>query len=341
MGCTPPYIIYYLFLKYSNVRAATNKIAFLLLAIFVLVSCNIKEDMSDCPGYILLDYTSYPQEILDDIDSEAIVNVYMFDNDDVCDRIYSFSYAELESCDFSFEVPIEYRGHKVVVWHGASDDDYDSSSMGIGESLDDFYLKLNYLSDNTFDGVPSELWASEAEEIDFCASITRHRIYMMRLHTEVSVTLSQQTSDGQIVSLDMRNYPVSIENASDVYYRDYTISSQSKTITYNNASELSSSQSVSTAHLGMLRVSAEQECSLYVTDASGQPLEIGGLDKLDLLSYMLSSGGVSGEEEQTFLDLNKVWEIELLLAAAEPDTAQLVVALIINGWIVWFDSVEL
>lgn len=147
--------------------------------------------MSNCPGTILLDYTLYSESILDEIDSNSVVNIYIFDSEDICSDIISYTYGELDKCDFEFEVPITYRNCNALVWHGGSSSEYDDSSMTIGTSLDDFYLKLNH-NGESYSKVTELLWAAPLEEIDFCASKTRHRIYMTRLHTLLNLTLSQR-----------------------------------------------------------------------------------------------------------------------------------------------------
>ncbi len=313
-----------------------------LLLVIGLVSCNIKEDMSDCPGTILLDYTSYSDEILDEIEPDEQVSVYIFDTNGICCDIYSYSYGELQAIDYEFRVPIQYNGLYAVVWHGNNSSDYDIT-MAKGKSYKDFYLRLNYdLANSHFTHVPPSLWASPIEPIEYCASKSRHRIHMTRIHTEVNVNLRQRMVDGSIKELDMADFRTMIRAQNDVYHTDYTISRQSETLIFTNEDELQEYDFLDWAHVGTLRIMPEAKCLLQIAplDELDSPIVISGATEVDLVDYMLQSRESSAEEsgvsDQRFLDLNKVWDIDFLL-----NPAYVAVSLTINGWTIWLDDVNL
>ncbi len=326
-------------LNQNIVKVAILKITGVaLLALVGLVSCNIKEDMSDCPGYILLDYSDYADEILDEIDPESVVSLFVFDADDICSDIVSFKYSELEECGFSFEVPMEFNGRRAVVWHGYTDDDY-TTIFGKGVKFADFELNLDIERGGTFGHMPDELWSCEAEPIDFCAAITRHRIHMIRLHTEVNLNLRRTNSrDLSLVEeVDMGDYLVSIDVANDKYRSDVDLSGDCVEVSYTNSEQLTTEEELDEAQVGALRIVVDKSCTLAVTDTqSGELVSIGGSKEMDLLSYMLQSKSDSEMENQRFLDLNKIWDIDLLI-----DDANVAICLNINGWTVWFDDVDL
>lgn len=310
----------------------------MLLGAVNLVSCNIKEDMSDCPGYIILDYTAYSDEILDEIDSLSQVNIYIFDESDICFDIRTFTFGELQAQGYQFEMPITYMGLSVLVWQGHIHSDYDASSMQLGASLSDFYLRLNYSDDLVFGHKPAELWAGEKDEIEYCAAITRHRVYMTKIDTQVNISLYQRDDTGTTASLDMSNYLTTITAVADVYSGDFTISNQSQKISYDNSDLLLEASAVSVANIGTLRLDPSRESSLKIDNlTSGEPVELNGASEIDLVSYMLESRSDSSVADQTFLDLNKKWDISFTL---DSDGSS-VVSLTINGWVAWFDSADL
>lgn len=299
--------------------------------------------MSNCPGTILLDYTAYSDEILDDIAPDEEVNIYIFDQNNICNKIYTFTYGELQKINYEFEVPIKYNGHNAVVWHGNHSPDYSANRMKIGESLNDFYLRLIYNeSSHKFTHVPDPLWASPLEPIDYCASKSRHRIHMTRIHTYVNVNLRQQNVDGSTFEIDMDDYITSIQSQNDVYHTDYSISGQSEMLEFNNAEELAANTFLDWAHVGTLRITPNMYCVLCIAPVGDpdNPISVGGTTKLDLVDYMLQSREADEESteisDQRFLDLNKVWNIDLLLGPGN-----IAVSLTINGWTIWFDHVDL
>ncbi len=308
------------------------------MAVCGFTSCNIKEDMSDCPGTILLDYTDYTQEIIDEIDPATKVYVYIFDDEDICTEIIEHTYGELEAIDYEFKVPITYNGKNALVWHGGDNSDYDNSTMVKGARLDDFYLKLIHET-NKFEEVTPELWASALEPIDYCASKSRHRIFMTRLHTLINIKLTQQNNDGSVSQLDMNDYIVSLNATNDVYHEDLTLCSSCEEVIYSNADEISTASSIrETAHVGTLRLTPTMESILTVKRVDdGTVVKIGGKDGLDLVDYMLKTQSDDDTASaQRFLDLNKIWDIELMV-----DSYEVAVALTINGWTVWFDNKDL
>lgn len=295
--------------------------------------------MSNCPGTILLDYTSYSESILDEIDSESVVNIYIFNSEDICADILSYTYAELEKCDFEFEVPITYRNCNALVWHGGGSSEYDDSSMAVGTSLDDFYLKLNHDGER-YSKVTENLWAAPLEAIDFCASKTRHRIYVTRLHTLFNVSLSQRNSlDSSTSALDMSNYLVEVSSKGDVYHRDYTISTLSSDIIYDNDRDITDGEN-QVAQVGILRVDPSSTTTMTITDkTTAQKVTFGGGSELDLVKYMLATqDAFDSASEQEFLDLNKVWDISLTV---DDSYGYAAITLTINGWTTWFDTADL
>lgn len=315
-----------------------------LLLTLVLISCNIKEDMSNCPGTILIDYTSYSNDILNEIEDDEQVNIYIFDVDSICIEIYTFSYGELRDIDFEFEVPIQYNGLNAVVWHGNDSPDYSDRRMVIGENYENYYLRLNYnIATTDFTRVPSPLWASELEPIEYCASKTRHRVYMTRIHTLFNVNLRQQYPDGSIVELDMDDYLTAIYAQNDVYHTDYSVSRQSHLIEFTNEDELEENTFLDWAHVGTLRITPEMYCSMQITpiDTPLTPISVQGSTEFDLVSFMLQSredDDLDDSEitDERFLDLNKIWNVDFLL-----DPSYIALSLNINGWTIWFDDVDL
>ncbi len=236
-----------------------------LSLIIGLISCNIKEDMSNCPGTILLDYTSYPKEILDEIDPDEQVSVYIFDTKGNCCKIYTYTYGELEDINFEFKVPIQYNGLNAVVWHGNDCKSYSCNEMAKGGNYKDFMLQLNYdIATTSFSRVPSSLWAAPLEPIDYCAAITRHRIHMTRVHTRINVNLRQKQVDGSIKELNMDDYQTTIFAKNDIYRTDYTISRQSHELQFNNTEELEQNTYLDWAHVGTLRITPEMDCTMQI-----------------------------------------------------------------------------
>ncbi len=290
-----------------------------LLTLLGVLSCNIKEDISGCKGSMILDYSAYSDVILDDINDDEQINVFIFCPENGCIEILTFTYGELKENGFEFELPITYSGHNAVVWQGLNGDDYDSTSMAMGHTYEEFFLNLISAA-NTFKGVPDPLWATQLEPIEFCAKITRHRVYMRRLHTEINVTLQERLSDGTIVDLDPDDYSFRIENANGTYHTDYTIDEGNEMITYVNDEE----------EVGTLRISPDSNCILTID----------GLDrKIDLVKYMLDTKDNNEISDQEFLDLNKVWDIKIIVK--ETISGFVAIGLKINGWVVWFSESEL
>ncbi len=291
-----------------------------LLTLFGVSSCNIKEDMSDCPGRMILDYSAYSDLILDDIAADEQINVFIFDANGICCDIRTFTYGTLCNQGLEFELPITYRGYNAVVWQGLDSEKYESSTMMLGESYDDFYLTL--LSENSnYTGALAPLWVSPLEPIEYCAKITRHRVYMTRLHTEIRISLQESLTDGSLVELDMNDYSVTIEAANNIYHTDYTISDESSIIQYSNDG----------AELGTLRLMPDMECLLNIEEVDRQ---------IDLIEYMLATKTDSSISDQEFLDLNKVWDISLIVKEQSGD-GYIAVGIVINGWVKWFSSSDL
>ncbi len=276
--------------------------------------------MSDCPGSMILDYSAYSELILDDIADSEQIDVFIFDLNGICCDTRSFTYGELSEVGFEFELPITYRNYNAVVWQGLESENYDSASMAIGESYEDFYLKLASV-DNKYSGVPDPLWASPLEPIEYCAKITRHRVYMTRLHTEVEVTLQEKLADDTLVNLDSSDFTVEIEASNDIYHTDHTISAQSAELSYQNSG----------AMVGTLRIMSDMSCVLSVEDVDRQ---------IDLTQYMLATKTDSTISDQEFLDLNKVWEVTLIVKE-QSGNGYMALGISINGWVVWFSSSQL
>lgn len=324
---------------HKNNSIATLAI-FLILVVYGFTSCNIKEDLSNCPGSILLDYTDYSQEILDEIDPTSMVYIYIFDTEDICTEIMSYTYGELEAIDFEFSVPRVYNGNNALIWHGVDDPDYDNSSMVKGALLDDFYLKLIHETSN-FSEVTPLLWASELEPIEYCSTKTRHRIYMTRVHTLINLKLTQVNNDNTITQLDMNDYIVSLNAKNDIYHEDFTIDEESTEVIYTNLDEISTvtlAEELEITHVGTLRLTPDMESLLTIRRVDdGTIVTIGGAEGVDIIDYMLETKSDSDtNSEQRFLDLNKVWDIELMV-----DSYEVALAITINGWTQWFDSKDL
>lgn len=296
--------------------------------------------MSNCPGTFLLDYTAYPDEILDEIDPESVVNIFVFDTEDICSDVLQYTYGELVECNYEFKVPIAYRERNAVVWHGNDSEDYDDSSMAVGTSLEDFYLRLIKNTEKGIGHAPSMLWASNLEKVEFCASKTRHRIHMTKVDTQVDVTLNMVYDNGDVVPVDMIDYKATITAKDNVYHIDCTICDSSETLVFDNSEEIAENTELDEAHVGTLRLMPESDSYLYLTNVkSGNRVSVGSDNRIDLVKYMLDSRGSDIDTEitdQRFLDLNKKWDIALTI-----DGSFVAVNMTINGWTVWFDDTDL
>lgn len=324
-------------------------IGLLLFALLGAISCNIKEDMSNCPGSMILDYTAYDDVILDDIGADEQIDVFIFDPNGICIDTYTFTYGALQEVGFEFELPIQYSGYNAVVWQGLNSEHYTSNRMVLGESYENFYLRLVYDTIySSYSNVPDPLWASPLEPIEFCAKITRHRVYMTRIHTQVNVSLQQSMSDGALADLDVDDFNFTITACNNVYHTDYSISAESILLEYTEEEEdalatFSSEEIEETdeaAHLGTLRITPDMECSLKIESKEGRSLTIGGEETLNLVEYMLMTKDSDEISDQLFLDLNKVWDINLVIEL-KSGMGYAAVSLSINGWVVWFSSSEL
>ncbi len=292
----------------------------MLLVLLGAVSCNIKEDMSDCPGRMILDYSAYSDLILDDIAANEQVRVFIFDLNGICCDVRKFTYGELQAMGMEFKLPITYRGYNAVVWHGTDSENYDCESMAIGTSLVDFYLSL-IVQSKSYRGAPDPLWASPLEPIEYCAKITRHRVYMTRLHTEIYLTFQEKLADGTLKELDANGFSATINVADNVYHTDYTISKKSSEVFFKSEGE----------EIGTLRLTPDMDCRLTVD----------GVDcDLDLVEYMLKTKTDSSQSDQKFLDINKVWEISLIVKE-HTDGRYIALGISINGWVRWFSESDL
>ncbi len=317
-----------------------------LLTLLGAVSCNIKEDMSNCPGSIILDYSAYSSSILDDIGAQEQVDVFIFDPDGICIDIYTFTYGDLEAVGFEFEVPITYSNYNAVVWQGLDSENYTSNRMVLGQSYEDFHVRLVYdTEDNSYESTPDPLWASPFEPIEFCAKITRHRVYMTRLHTELNVSVVENYSDGSSQVLGPDDFDVVIHATNNVYTTDYTIDEvESIELEYTDDDDAVGVISLSDTDYvcsctGTLRITPDMDCTLQIEDVNGNYITFGGAEELDLVDYMLATKSDDSLTDQEFLDLNKVWDISLVV---EKNTAgYATVSLVINGWVVWFSGSEL
>lgn len=290
------------------------------MVLYGAVSCNIKEDMANCPGRMILDYSDYPDDVLAAIGDEEQISVFIFDNDDICCDIRTFTYAELRNQGFEFQLPIWYRGYDAVVWQGLNSDAYRKSDMALGMSQADFTLKqISETSDQQLCvGVPDPLWATDIEPIDYCAKITRHRVYMRRLHTEVQLRLQERFSSGNIVDIDPSKYTAKIVSRNSTYRTDYTLCDKCPRMTNINDME----------EVGTLRIMTDRSCILSV----------GGVDReIDLVKYMLQTKMDATQSDQLFLDLNKVWDITLIVKESIGG-GYAAVGININGWVTWFSE---
>ncbi len=310
--------------------------------------------MSNCPGSIILDYTAYSSEILDDIGDDEEIDIFIFNPAGICVDMYTYTYGTLEAMGFEFELPITYSDHNVVVWQGLNSENYTSRRMTIGESYENFYLRLVYdTADASYNHVPDPLWASNYEPIEFCAKITRHRVYMTRIHTEIYLKVNCVTDSGNAEALMTDQYNAQIEAVNNVYQTDFTIcDEESIALVYEAESEaaqtLTLSDSQEYATLGTLRITTDEACSLEVELEDGGKVTIAGQDYLDLVNYMLATKTDSSISDQAFLDLNKVWDISLTVvksdAGSDDPAAQVgyvALSLQINGWVMWFSSSQL
>lgn len=308
-----------------------------------VVSCNIKEDMSDCPGRIILDYSAYPDEILDDIAADEQIDLFIFDHSGICIDIRTFTYGALSEQGFEFELPINYRNYNAVVWQGLNSENYTSNRMVLGESYENFYLRLVYdTALDSYSCVPDPLWASPLEPIEYCAKITRHRVYMTRLHTEIDVSVQEKLSDGTLVDLEIDEFRPIIHACNNVYHTDYDVSEESIMLDYTAEDEpmtLSDDSHICSC-VGTLRITTDMECKLEVESSDGTNITIGGNEELDLVEYMLATKTDSSISDQVFLDLNKVWEINLIVSKLSNDR-YISLGISINGWVRWFSSSDL
>ncbi len=316
-----------------------------LLAIVGVVSCRIKEDMSKCPGTILLDYTAYSDEVIAEIAPEEEVSVYVFDKNGICCDIITHTYGDLEAIDFEFKVPILYNGLQAVVWHGNDSEDYYNPQMALGQSYEDFSLSLNKeISKNVFTHLTPSLWASPLEPIDYCASKTRHRIHMTRIHTRVNVNLKMKLDDGSFKDINMDDYLVKILSPNDVYHTDYTLCEECEMTEFNNQEQIDKNSFIDWARVGSLRISPDMDCKMQIVQAHNpsKAILVNGSTKFDLVDFMLQSRTANKNNDteitdQRFLDLNKIWDLDFTI---DPSTYA-AISLTIQGWTMWFDDVNL
>ena len=320
-------------MKFSITKALKSALVILLLS-GSANSCNIREDMSDCFGYIVLDYSLYADWSLDDIEAGTEVELFLFNTDSICYDILRYSFEELEKESFVIPIPISCADRYALVWHGHKSKQYNREKMILGNRMSDFILELK-TENNFYSQIMDPLWASNPKEAMFCTENSTFTMPMVRIPNLLNISLSSISGTKKQL-LDMNKYDVTVVAANNIYNIDYNVHPNSTKINYSIAEIATTENKGNYAKVGLKRLEVTADCKMYITNIeTGERISIAGNDHIDQIKYLLE-GVSANDDKQQFLDVNHVWDIHFAI-----DNNNTAISLTVNDWTVWFNNTDL
>ena len=320
-------------MKFSITQALKSAFVILLLS-GSTNSCNIREDMRDCFGYIVLDYSLYADWSLDDIEAGTEVELFLFNTDSICYDILRYSFEKLEKESFVIPIPISCADRYALVWHGHKSKQYNREKMILGNRMSDFILELK-TENNFYSQIMDPLWASSPKEAMFCTENSTFTMPMVRIPNLLNISLSSISGTKKQL-LDMNKYDVTVVAANNIYNIDYNVHPNSTKINYSIAEIATTENKGNYAKVGLKRLEVTADCKMYITNIeTGERISIAGNDHIDLIKYLLE-GVSANDDKQQFLDVNHVWDIHFAI-----DNNNTAISLTVNDWTVWFNNTDL
>ena len=303
-----------------------------------MVSCAIGDDMTNCNGFVTLDYSLYPASSLEDVDPNTVVELFLFENDKnqkcVSSLVYTFS--QVKTMNYTIPIPLINRGNSIVVWQGHATEQFMTDSMAVGIEKKDFRLEL-VMPDDTYSKIIEPLWASAHEMIEFRETSTNHTVQMLRIPNLFNVSVGT-SSKGKATDkqMEMEKYEVSISSSNNIYAVDYNIHPDSKIKRYLGAAVIPSQERGSVTQVSVARLESDRVTRLAIKDrATGKFLTVKNENNIDVIKF-ITENIPSGSDKQKYLDTNHTWDLHL-----QVDENNIAISLRINEWTVWFNDADL
>lgn len=293
-----------------------------LLSILLTMSCT-KEDMSECDHYLQFryDYNLSSEDWFAQQVEE--VKVYLFDKDGGYVQTITQTIPEIAQPGYKMQIPYEMTGYTAVVWAGRTGS-YNIPNMNLGDNKDKLkliYTPLNMISDKQIDN----LWHNGPTTLLFPDSHgTIQNISLVRNTNDISVKLVNPNEESIIA-----NHNVKITSANGSYQHNNRFMPDNQLVSY-----IPHTISNEKAQLRTLRLMADDQIKISITDKDNQPISIDGKTELDLVKYILKSKP-AGMDDQEYLDRGYIWDISLSIKN------HLAISITINGWVTWFDNIEI
>ena len=316
---------------------AVHRLSLILASSIVLYSCT-KEDLKECSLQLQLKYDySMEDEVMN------FVDLYVFDKQDKFIELLQVDLPKFTD-NYKIAVPHYYKDKTLVVWAGETRESYSTSPLQVGDAMDSLMLK-HVTIDNTSTQKLSNLFHGGEELMTFDGVNHTHTIDFTR--TDNRINLSLQDANNKNMEIEGK-YDVKLTACNAVYSSDHMIASNSPRITYlptNYAStpKRETRTKQTSAHLHTLRLHElyreDVKLTIYNTEQQ-QYITFGGEPELKLIEYLLQTTP-NETSAQAYLDNKSEWNISFAVAEDAPGDKDIALNITINGWVIWFNDIEL
>lgn len=303
----------------------------LLSALFVSGCDYLHDDQSECHYYLKFkyDYNLFHSDLFAEQVEE--VAVYLFDANRRYVTTYTQSGEVLKQNGYKMELPYTAKGGILVTWAGRTADCYELPTLLPGDPIEK--LTLTYCPEGDISQhCINDLWHSGPSQATFAEEdgLTQS-ISLIRNTNDLYFKLSNRNGE----PLDLSHYNVTITAANSAYDHTNNYLPQCPTIAYLPHSMVSDEQQ--TAQFRLMRFVEGDNTQLSLTEKStGRVITIAGSNSLSLVPYLLNTRPASyGNQE--YLDRRYIWDITLTIDADN----YMALCININGWIKWFQKVDM
>lgn len=297
-----------------------------LILILTAASCT-KEDMSMCDLYLKFRYDY--NMISKDLFKEQVeqVKVFIFDRNGNYITSFSESGEILKKDEYRMQIPYTMHGCTMVVWAGHTENFYTLPEMAAGDPLEKLTLRYNP-GNNTCSHKIDDLWHSGPAIMTFTEeNNTTQTVSLTRNTNDIGIQITDKKGNSR---LDEFNIVINSSNGVYNYKNQYL--PDNPVLTYLPYGYTGNNNQEALART--LRLMENDRVTLTITGAGGNPVDIGGVQTINLVEYLLMSTP-SGMGAQEYFDRCYEWNLSLIIEDS------LVLAISINGWVHWLHPIEM
>jgi hypothetical protein len=305
-----------------------------MAAVFSMTGC-IKEDNDDCPMYVRFKY-DYNMEFEDLFNEQCTkVELFVFDENGVLIQEITREGDALKDPSFKIPLYLDAGTYTIMAWGGRKDS-YDLSEYVIGETtIDDLTLDLKARTESSDEIEP--LWNGTPKTFTITKAYGHEEVIdLVRNTNTVNVHI------GYLPTAEGRYNPEDLEiviTAANTTYDSYNNFTNARTVSYYpfNVTDTTTVYSINT-----LRFVKGQDVTISIRDKNTGTVV---LAEQDLISLLLAGKPYEPEhpdlEDQEYLDRKYIWDLYINLAEGPDRSYYIAVDIIINGWTVWHQDVNL